>query len=190
MALWRLPATEETCSGAFMTRGCVCHCPHMALRGGDGAVAAARHRSNLQRGVYDTWLCVIVHTWPCAVAMALWRLPATEETCSGAFMAGDCVCHCPHMALRGGNGAVAAARHRRNLQRGVYDTWLCVSSHKCRVGQNHTYTVYTWYFWQGNHQIYGHIRCVYTVLANPTQVSSHRCHAHSKPAARHAQMIV
>ena len=27
-----------------------------------------------------------------------------------------------------------------------------------RVGQNHTYTVYMQYFWQGNHQIYGHIR--------------------------------
>ena len=23
------------------------------------------------------------------------------------------------------------------------------------------------YFWQGNYQIYGHIRCMYTVLANP-----------------------
>ena len=52
MALWRLPGTEATCSVAFMTRGCVCHCPHMALRGGDGAVAAARHGRNLQRGVY------------------------------------------------------------------------------------------------------------------------------------------
>jgi len=37
----------------------------------------------------------------------------------------------------------------------------------CRVGQNHIYTVYIRYFWQGNHQIYGHIRCVHTVLANP-----------------------
>ena len=36
-----------------------------------------------------------------------------------------------------------------------------------RVGQNHIYTVYTQYFWQGNRQIYGHIRCIYTVLANP-----------------------
>jgi len=44
--------------------------------------------------------------------------------------------------------------------------------HKIRVGQNHIYTVYIryfWYFWQGNHQKYGHIRCIYTVLANPTQ---------------------
>jgi len=40
--------------------------------------------------------------------------------------------------------------------------------HICRVGQNHIYTVYIWCFWQGNHQIYGHIRCIYTVLANPT----------------------
>jgi len=36
-----------------------------------------------------------------------------------------------------------------------------------RVGQNHTYTVYIRYFCQGNHQIYGHIQCIYTVLANP-----------------------
>ena len=38
----------------------------------------------------------------------------------------------------------------------------------CRVGQNHIYTVYLRRFWQGNHQIYCHIRCIYTVLANPT----------------------
>jgi hypothetical protein len=37
-----------------------------------------------------------------------------------------------------------------------------------RVGQNHTYTVHVRYFWQGNHQIHGHIRCIYTVLANPS----------------------
>jgi len=37
-----------------------------------------------------------------------------------------------------------------------------------RVGQNHIYTVHIRYTWQGDHQIYGHIRCVYTVLANPT----------------------
>jgi len=37
----------------------------------------------------------------------------------------------------------------------------------CRVGQNHIYTVYIRYYWQGNHEIYGHIRCIYTVLANP-----------------------
>ena len=36
-----------------------------------------------------------------------------------------------------------------------------------RVGQNHKYAVYVWYIWQGNHQIYGHIRRIYTVLANP-----------------------
>jgi hypothetical protein len=45
-------------------------------------------------------------------------------------------------------------------------------THMCRVGQNHIYTVYIRYFWQGNHQIYGHIRCIYTVLANTTHVTS------------------
>jgi hypothetical protein len=40
-----------------------------------------------------------------------------------------------------------------------------------RVGQNHIYTVFVRYFWQGNHQIYGHIQCIYTILANPTYQS-------------------
>jgi len=40
----------------------------------------------------------------------------------------------------------------------------------CRVGQNHIYTVYIRYYWQGNHEIYGHIRCIYTVLANPNHL--------------------
>jgi hypothetical protein len=43
-----------------------------------------------------------------------------------------------------------------------------------RVGQNHTFIgiysvckVFLQYFWWGNHHTIGHIRCVYTVLANP-----------------------
>ena len=38
-----------------------------------------------------------------------------------------------------------------------------------RVGQNYMYTVEIRYLWQGNHQIYGHIRCIHTVLTNPMQ---------------------
>ena len=38
----------------------------------------------------------------------------------------------------------------------------------CRVGhQSHMYTVCIRYIWQGIHQKYGHVRCVYTILANP-----------------------
>ena len=37
-----------------------------------------------------------------------------------------------------------------------------------RTIHTYVYTVYIRHFWQGNHHIYGHIRCVYTVLANPT----------------------
>jgi len=50
-------------------------------------------------------------------------------------------------------------------------TWLF--STISRVGQNHIYTVHIRYFWQGNHQIYGHIRCIYTVLANPNYITKH-----------------
>jgi len=41
-------------------------------------------------------------------------------------------------------------------------------------GQDHIYSVYT-VFWQGNHRIYGHIRCIYTVLANPSRTRSRGC---------------
>ena len=42
--------------------------------------------------------------------------------------------------------------------------WPTLHTHICRVGQNHIYTVYIRYFWQGNHQIYGHMSytvCIY-----------------------------
>jgi len=54
------------------------------------------------------------------------------------------------------------------IQRRLEMIWLYTPPHKTRSGQNYIYTVCIRYFWQGNHQIYGHIRCIYTVLANPT----------------------
>ena len=45
---------------------------------------------------------------------------------------------------------------------------LCTQINK--VGQSHINTVYIRYFSQGNHLIYGHTRCIYTILANPTSV--------------------
>jgi len=47
---------------------------------------------------------------------------------------------------------------------------VAASAPLCRVGQNHIYNIYIRDSWQKNHQIYGHIRCIYTVLANPTFV--------------------
>jgi hypothetical protein len=44
--------------------------------------------------------------------------------------------------------------------------------HLSRVGHNHIYTVYIRCYWQGNHQMYGHIRCIYTVLANTPPLPS------------------
>jgi len=42
----------------------------------------------------------------------------------------------------------------------IYGTDICICG------------VYIQYFWQRNHQIYGHIRCMYTVLANPKHACS------------------
>ena len=68
--------------------------------------------------------------------------------------------------------SVAAWSHLRKPEARwpALDTHTACIRRMCRVGQNHIYTVYIQYFWQGNHQIYGHIRCIYTVLANCTHV--------------------
>jgi hypothetical protein len=50
---------------------------------------------------------------------------------------------------------------------GVYIRFWLALHPMHQIGNRHKYTVYVRYFWQGNHQIYGHIRCIYTVLANP-----------------------
>ena len=44
-----------------------------------------------------------------------------------------------------------------------------------RVGLDHLYTKYKRYFWQGNHQIYGHTPCIHTGLADPAQFVPRVC---------------
>jgi hypothetical protein len=66
-------------------------------------------------------------------------------------------------------------------------------THNAHIGLARTiyilYTAYIRYFWQGNHRVYGHIWCVYTVWANPTHTQTHMLlmHAHLDElmAARH-----
>jgi len=48
---------------------------------------------------------------------------------------------------------------RATNQNRVASIYIYRSEHICGA--------YVRCFWQGNHQIYGHIRCIYTVLANP-----------------------
>ena len=74
-------------------------------------------------------------------------------------------------------------------------------THTQRVGQNHIYTVYTRCFWQGNHQINCHVRCIYTVLANPAHThitykhvpmqltQSCTCNLHNHAQLTHSQVI-
>ena len=58
-----------------------------------------------------------------------------------------------------------------------------------RVGQNHIYTVYIRYFWQRNHQIYNHIRSMYTVLANPRNDTLLRSSVYLCGVAKSAHMF-
>jgi hypothetical protein len=44
---------------------------------------------------------------------------------------------------------------------------VCLAGNSLNV---RSYTVCVSCFWQGDHQIYGHVRCIYTVLANPSDM--------------------
>ena len=60
-------------------------------------------------------------------------------------------------------------------------------------GQPYIYMVYIRYFWRGNHQVYGHIRCIYTVLATliilllpcSHKLSMHHRFSHKHRIAQH-----
>jgi len=43
-------------------------------------------------------------------------------------------------------------------------------------------------FWQGNHEIYSHIRCIYTILANP--IYMHKCTVLANPIYMHRCMVL
>ena len=43
-------------------------------------------------------------------------------------------------------------------------------------------------FWQGNHEIYSHIRCIYTILANP--IYMHKCTVLANPIYMHKCMVL
>jgi len=84
-----------------------------------------------------------------------------------------CVCMCQGSSLHvASRGMCEQFRRIRSLTWQLQLLWS--SPVILRVGQSHIYmylyTAYIRYFWQGNHQIYDHIWCIYrhTVLANPT----------------------
>ena len=60
-----------------------------------------------------------------------------------------------------------------------------------RVGHNYIIIrcTYIRYFWQGNHQIYGHARCITTVLANPTLYPLSICTFTSELISTHPKPI-
>jgi hypothetical protein len=81
----------------------------------------------------------------------------TSDTATSALTSGT------HLALQLREQAYYTACHFRS----------CPAVACLGLAQNHifirryVYTVYIRYFNLGNHHTYGHIRCVYTVLANP-----------------------
>jgi len=145
---WAFSSSSCSCTAAAYERTtCICFC-----------AAAAYERT--------TCICF------CAAA-AYERTTCICFCAAAAYKRTTCVCFCAAAAYeqttcmtKHCHAAKCTSRYIHNMTRNTYCTRLIT-----RVGQNHVYTVYIRYFWQGNHQIYGLIRCIYTVLANPTHYS-------------------
>jgi len=68
-----------------------------------------------------------------------------------------CVCVCAHDCRY----ACVYEYVRVTFRGKLWTTSVTSGLQNSRVGQNYNYTVYIRYFWQGDHQIYGHMRCIY-----------------------------
>jgi hypothetical protein len=113
------------------------------------------HLATLSR-TYLTYLYANAHA-PVANGAIVCTQPHCREVAFPLF----CAAHAPEDVLQFGQVCIAQRVGRRSAT-----LTGCIF----RVGQNHIYTVYIRYFWQGNHQIYGHIRCIYLVLVNPMYI--------------------
>ena len=131
-------------------------------------------------------LCLCSVPLLCASALCLCFVPLLCALKPHAQRTALCACPHKHLAfptntLRSGLRRICRQRnvHRTPKQSPVPGKVCCRgvsvvlaetdihAPYMTRVGQNHIYTVYIRHFWQRNHQIYGRIRCIYTVLVNP-----------------------
>jgi hypothetical protein len=109
------------------------------------------------------WLLCLVKCMCTHACKQQWRALAAKLPSIPPVISTAKRCWCVH-ACAGFVRRVGQNHTHKRVHRGNY--------HINRVGQNHIYTVYIRYFWQGHHKIYGHIRCIYTVLANPIYIPS------------------
>jgi len=108
-----------------------------------------------------TWPCPLCHPAPPSTSShsrCQLRSPRSQVGVSRALVSGQLFCWRAGLKSETRAEAGCAFDHADDVVTLVFII---------RVGQNHINTVYIRHFWQGNYQIYGHIRCIYTVLANP-----------------------
>ena len=136
--------------------------------------------------LFASALCLCSVPLLCASALCLCFVPLLCALKPHAQRTALCACPHKHLAfptntLRSGLRRICRQRnvHRTPKQSPVPGKVCCRgvsvvlaetdihAPYMTRVGQNHIYTVYIRHFWQRNHQIYGRIRCIYTVLVNP-----------------------
>jgi hypothetical protein len=108
-----------------------------------------------------------------ACAIAWCRVPQSHQSSRLTVSMSACVCVCVCervlyvcVCVRGGwvwGHIMSSPCMLGYVLKDVRCVCVCVRS----IGQNHIYTVYAQYFRQGIHQIYSHIRCIYSDLANP-----------------------
>jgi hypothetical protein len=111
--------------------------------------------------------------WPVCLArgVLLQLFVQTYHRLLSAFGTSITNAYSTHFVKSSGLNAIAKFHYRPPCPvRMVGQTRLLHLCSICRVGQEHIYTVYIRYFWQKHHQIHGHIRCIYTILANPKRL--------------------
>jgi hypothetical protein len=105
-----------------------------------------------------------VHSFKCVINYMLMK--GLSLHCSLSTVQSHCCGHFGRLFRPRCQGVYDCPRHAPGT---LCQVWICVGLARA---------MYIRYNWQENHQMYGHKRCIYTVMANARYVSPLHIHAH------------
>jgi len=135
----------------------------------------------LRKGWDQTWVYACVYVWAC-VHVRIYMLVCVRACCLGTCVC-SYICTCLWVYVP---AAWARVRVHIHVHACVCTCLCCLVSQlrllrrrknlsMCRFGQIHVYTVSIRFFWQGIHQIYGHIQCLYIYKSGQPYVGVCMC---------------
>ena len=112
-------------------------------------------------------MCVIYHSLPCVLTLAIgFRHPLTASVPGSPHRVWESDLSVVYLMCRVGwpKPYLYTVYIRVGLAKTIYVYGICTVFLAGKSLYKRSYTVHIQYFWQGNHCIYGHLRCIYSIF--------------------------